>query len=143
MKASDVKLPAKRRRGRYSNEFKRELVNACEAPGVSTASVALANGVNANLLRRWVSEFRDIARNRRGIPADGSLSDRPEFIQLESEVREMTTPTSKVELVMQRGEFRVLVSGSPEFVTYFDKSLIRLEASMIYKTTNRVRVGDR
>jgi hypothetical protein len=31
----------------------------------------------------------------------------------------------------------------PEFVTYFDKSLIRLEASMIYKTTNRVRVGDR
>ena len=32
---------------------------------------------------------------------------------------------------------------SPEFVTNFDKSLIRLEASMIYKTTNRVRVGDR
>ena len=32
---------------------------------------------------------------------------------------------------------------APEFVTYFDKSLIRLEASMIYKTTNRVRVGDR
>jgi hypothetical protein len=31
----------------------------------------------------------------------------------------------------------------PEFVTYFAKSLIRLEASMIYKTTNRVRVGDR
>lgn len=125
MKASDVKFPAKRRRGRYSNEFKRELVNACEAPGVSTASVALANGVNANLLRRWVSEFRDIARNRRGIPADGSLSDRPEFIQLESEVREMTTPTSKVELVMQRGEFRILVSGSSiecaEFVRAFFK----------------------
>ena len=31
----------------------------------------------------------------------------------------------------------------PEFVTYFDKSLIRLKAPMIYKTTNRVRVDDR
>lgn len=27
--------------------------------------------------------------------------------------------------------------------TYFDKSLIRLKAPMIYKTTNRVRVDDR
>ena len=41
-----------------------------------------------------------------------SLNDRSEFIQLESEVREISAPTSKVELVMQPGEFRVLVSGS-------------------------------
>ena len=32
---------------------------------------------------------------------------------------------------------------APEFVTYFDKSLIRLKAPMIYKTTNQVRVDDR
>jgi len=36
-----------------------------------------------------------------------------------------------------------VLSGHPEFVTYFDKSLIRLKAPMIYKTTNRVRVDDR
>ena len=29
---------------------------ACQQPGVSTAAVALANGLNANLLRRWLSE---------------------------------------------------------------------------------------
>ena len=29
---------------------------ACKAPGVSTAAVALANGLNANLVRRWVLE---------------------------------------------------------------------------------------
>jgi hypothetical protein len=34
-------------------------------------------------------------------------------------------------------------TSQPEFVTYFDKSLIRLKAPMIYKTTNRVRVDDR
>jgi transposase len=32
------------------------VVQACQGPGVSIASVALANGMNANLLRRWVNE---------------------------------------------------------------------------------------
>ena len=29
---------------------------ACKAPGISTAAVALANSLNANLVRRWVLE---------------------------------------------------------------------------------------
>ena len=49
-------LQAGRRRGRYSDDFKHQVVNACLEPGVSTAAVALANGLNANLLRRWVVE---------------------------------------------------------------------------------------
>ena len=32
------------------------MVQACQGPGVSIASVALANGMNANLLRRWVTD---------------------------------------------------------------------------------------
>jgi transposase len=47
---------AGRRRGRYSDDFKRQVVTSCLEPGVSTAAVALANGLNANLLRRWVVE---------------------------------------------------------------------------------------
>ena len=46
----------RRRRRQYSREFKRDAVAACLAPGVSMASVALANGLNANVLRRWVNE---------------------------------------------------------------------------------------
>ncbi len=57
MDISEIKWPAKRRCGRYSNEFKREVVKACQALGVSTASVALANGMNANLLRPGVRQF--------------------------------------------------------------------------------------
>ena len=45
-----------RRRGRYSDEFKRQVIAACLEPGVSTAAIALANGLNANLARRWVAE---------------------------------------------------------------------------------------
>ena len=47
---------ARRRRRRYSAEFKADAVVACQQPGVSMASVALSRGLNANLLRRWVVE---------------------------------------------------------------------------------------
>jgi transposase len=47
---------ARRRRWRYSAEFKAEAVAACQQLGVSMASVALTRGLNANLLRRWVVE---------------------------------------------------------------------------------------
>ena len=54
---SEIQMPqAGRRRGRYSDDFKHLVVTTCLEPGVSTAAVALANGLNANLLRRWVVE---------------------------------------------------------------------------------------
>lgn len=44
----------RRRRRRHSAEFKADVVAACCQAGASIASVALANGINANLARRWV-----------------------------------------------------------------------------------------
>ena len=38
----------------YSVAAKRALVQSCFRPGVSVASTAMANGINANLLRRWM-----------------------------------------------------------------------------------------
>ncbi len=46
----------RRRRRLHSDEFKADAVAAASHPGVSMASVALARGINANLLRRWVRE---------------------------------------------------------------------------------------
>lgn len=45
-----------RRNGRtvYDRQAKRELVQRVLQPGVSLAGTALAHGINANLLRRWV-----------------------------------------------------------------------------------------
>jgi transposase-like protein len=34
--------------------FKAEAIGACQQPGVSIAAVALARGLNANMLRHWV-----------------------------------------------------------------------------------------
>ena len=57
MDTPEIQMPqAGRRRGRYSDEFKRQVIAACLEPGISTAAVALSNGLNANLARRWVAE---------------------------------------------------------------------------------------
>jgi transposase len=45
-------------RCRYDAEAKRELVEACLQPGISVARMALAHGVNANLLRKWIQHYR-------------------------------------------------------------------------------------
>lgn len=48
--------PARRTKRRHSAEFKARVVAACEARGASVAGVALANGVNANLVRKWINK---------------------------------------------------------------------------------------
>jgi hypothetical protein len=51
-----VESPGRRAHRRHGAEFKAQVIQACRQPGVSVASVALANGLNANMLRRWVTE---------------------------------------------------------------------------------------
>jgi transposase len=51
-----VESPGRRTHRRHGTEFKAQVVRACRQPGVSIAAVALANGLNANMLRRWVVE---------------------------------------------------------------------------------------
>ncbi len=41
-------------RRRHSVEFKMKVVTACGEPGASIAAVALAFGLNANLVRQWL-----------------------------------------------------------------------------------------
>lgn len=54
-----IKAPTRRGRRRYTKEFKKQAIEACLQPGVSMASIALANGLNANLLRRWITERQE------------------------------------------------------------------------------------
>ncbi len=44
----------RRRRRIHSDEFKAQVVAACKPEGVSIAAVAMSNGINPNLARRWV-----------------------------------------------------------------------------------------
>ena len=53
---SDQRAGTRRRRRIHSDEFKANAVASCMQPGMSMAAVAMAQGVNANLLRRWVRD---------------------------------------------------------------------------------------
>jgi transposase len=71
----DTIEPKKRTRVRaYPPEFKARLVAESEQPGASVAKVALAHGLNANMLHTW----RRDARGSGGGPADR----KPEFVPL-------------------------------------------------------------
>lgn len=56
----------RRRRRKHSAEFKAQAVAACRQPGISMAAVAMAHGVNANLLRRWVIDAEQRASTQGG-----------------------------------------------------------------------------
>ena len=47
---------APRARRVHSAELKSKVLAECRRPGASVAAVALAHGLNANLLRRWVTQ---------------------------------------------------------------------------------------
>ena len=43
----------------YSPELKGQIVDECQVSGASVAGVALAHGVNANIVHRWMREQAD------------------------------------------------------------------------------------
>ena len=47
-----------RTKRRHGEEFKARVVADCEARGASVAGIALAHGVNANLVRKWIIKKR-------------------------------------------------------------------------------------
>jgi transposase len=60
-------IVGRKRDGRniYSSAGKRALIHACLQPGVSVAGSALANGVNANLLRKWIQRYQGRPSSKR------------------------------------------------------------------------------
>ena len=91
---------AGRRRGRYSDEFKRKVIAACVEPGVSTAAVALANGLNANLLRRWVVESSQLSNSPKPKKAStlGVVRANRAFLPVQFESAPITQADIRIEL---------------------------------------------
>ena len=53
---TSVELPARRTRRRHAASFKASIVAACRQPGMSLSAVSLANGLNPNMVRKWVAD---------------------------------------------------------------------------------------
>jgi transposase len=96
----------RRRRRHHSVFFKAEAVGACQQPGVSISAVALARGLNANLLRRWVQEAE---RGDAPIAIRSSRSDAvPEGAEGFVPVSLSSSPTeSVIQIELRNGAKRV------------------------------------
>lgn len=70
--AAAVAHPARRSWRRHSDEFKARVIALASQPQASVAAVALANGLNANMLRRWVREAGARTDERLPTPARGA-----------------------------------------------------------------------
>jgi transposase-like protein len=104
-----------RRRRLYSQEFKASIVEACRHPGVSVAAVALAHGLNANLVRRWISEAREsVTANTGPVPAS-----KPAFVPVEIAPAPSAPPPTEISIQIQRGgttvQLRWPLSATSEF----------------------------
>ena len=62
----EIHKPSRHRRY-HPEEFKQAVIEACCEPGASVAGIAMANGVNANQVRRWMRE-RGIEPPTRRLP---------------------------------------------------------------------------
>ena len=116
MDTSGIELPSRRTRRRHAPEFREQVVQACRQPGVSIAAVALANGLNANMVRKWVidAEARPGPAPRsdpvRPAPADDKSAPGapPSFLPLALRVAAATEPEIRIEL--QRGATAIKVA---------------------------------
>jgi transposase len=100
-----IVVGAGRRRRKHSDEFKARAVRACEQPGVSMAAVALAHGINANPLRRWV-----LRRRTADTTAQSSTSTTaPAFVALALPAPTPPRP-GDIRIELQRGAVRVNIA---------------------------------
>ena len=97
----------------HSDEFKADAVAACAQPGMSMAAVAMAHGINANLLRRWVHEAEmKPSEVVRADVMDGAKAQEPKTVFLPVSLPAPAPPAqaADIRIELQRGPTTVTVT---------------------------------
>ncbi|HQS33531.1 transposase [Polaromonas sp.] len=100
---------AGRRRRRNSGEFKAQAVAACQQPGVSMAAVALAHGINGNLLRRGVCE-RATPPSQASLANTSKPADSNAFFALTLALAVAKVPAPEIRIELQCGATTVKIN---------------------------------
>ena len=66
--AKPLEAAGRRQHRKHAISDKRRIVELCLKPGASVAGVALAHGVNANLVRKWIGKYRAGEYGELGVP---------------------------------------------------------------------------
>ena len=90
----EIQKPIRRRRY-HREEFKQAVIVACCEPGASVAGIAMANGVNANQVRRWMRE-RGIEAPTRRLPMLKEMA--PAFVPVPIAPATPESPAIRIEI---------------------------------------------
>ncbi len=101
----EIQKPIRRRR-HHPEEFKQAVIAACCEPGASVAGIALANGVNANQVRRWMRE-RGISAPTQRLPLFTETETAPAFIPVP--IAPTTAEPSVIRVEIRRGHAAVKI----------------------------------
>ena len=95
-------------RRRHAAELKSRVLAACNEPGASVAAIALAHGLNANLVHKW---RRGVAPPVRPPASSGAGHGAGEFIALALPSREAAPAAlADIRIELRRGATSVAVS---------------------------------
>jgi transposase len=109
----------RRKRRRYSRELKAQIVAECEVPGASVARVAMAHGVNANIVHGWRQLAREGARQVATVPARASQVFVPVKLTPPPPASWPSNAPAPIVVELQRGPLTLRVSWPSSAVAEF------------------------
>ncbi len=94
----------RKRRHRYSAQLKAQVMAECEAPGASVARVAMAHGINANVVHRWRQWAREGGARRTRLSAPTSVAAATEgFVPVVVSDAPVGTKAEEIHIELRRG----------------------------------------
>lgn len=130
-------------RRRYGTQFKAMVLARCEEPGASVAQVAMAHGINDNVVHRW----RQLARQRQAAPLVAA-AERPapaEFVPLALPAPAAAEVKTEVCLEVRRAAVTVSVAraraGRPGRLRARAAEVIRVDAVWLAVQPLDMRLG--
>jgi transposase len=115
--ASQTRTTQVPKRRFYSLELKLQVVQTCAQPGASIAAVALQQGINANIVHRWIREHRQgplVSQPQAFVPVTLSLSTEPEPVAIQPVA---VTATAEIRMELRRGTSSVTVMWPSELAS--------------------------
>lgn len=99
-----------RKRRRYSRELKAQILAECDAPGASVAKVAMARGINANIVHGW----RKLVRRSEPVPSVA----RQEFVPVAiAPVHPAANCERSIEVELRRGAVTIKLTWPMDAAT--------------------------
>ncbi len=118
----------------YDPADKERLILECLKPGVSVAGIAVAHGLNPNLVRKWISDYRK-KQGDRGSPASPAASAFIEIVAAGEPIKVITTSTDTERQSVRPYDAAACVQSSGLFEDDAPSDIVREKVAPLLATS--------